>query len=82
MDKHKLIDYLNAQNLSDEEIVKILNDQDKCREMLEAISEYERTQRRQGIDGNEALKYYENYIKMCIYHKNRETILREIHGKI
>ena len=50
--------------------------------MLEAISEYERTQRRQGIDGNEALKYYENYIKMCIYHKNRETILREIHGKI
>lgn len=79
---NKLIDYLNARGLNNEEISKILNDNEKKSEILKAINEYERTQRRNGIIGGEALKYYEYYLSMMTYHNNREAILKELHGKI
>lgn len=79
---NKLIDYLNARGLSNEEISKILNDNEKKSEILKAINEYERTQRRNGIIDGEALKYYEYYLRMMTYHNNREAILKELHGKI
>ncbi len=79
---NKLIDYLNARGLSNEEISKILNDNEKKSEILKAIKEYERTQRRNGIIDGEALKYYEHYLRMMTYHNNREAILKELHGKI